>query len=80
MAEAITNVASVLDDEMSSEQRDVLAKNLLGPIGEVMGTTSPSVDKSAVNEVKSDIIQWKFYNDSFYFKILIFEREIITQF
>ena len=56
MAEAITNVASVLDDEMSSEQRDVLAKNLLGPIGEVMGTTSPSVDKSAVNEVKSDII------------------------
>lgn len=51
MARVISNVGSVLADSMTSEQRDSLGKNLIGPIGEIMDTSSASSEETASNEV-----------------------------
>lgn len=52
MAEAITNVASVLESDMSSEHRTDLAKNLLGTMGTILTPPSESTDVSSSSEVK----------------------------
>ena len=51
MARVISNVGSVLADSMTSEQRYSLGKNLIGPIGEIMNTSSASSEETASNEV-----------------------------
>lgn len=52
MAEAITNVASVLESDMSSDQRTDLAKNLLGTMGTILTPPSEATDTSSSSEVK----------------------------
>ena len=47
MAEAITNVASVLESDMTSEQRTDLATNLLGTMGTILTPSSENTDASS---------------------------------
>ena len=47
MAEAMTNVVSILDGDISSEQRKDLAQNLLGTMGTIL---APPSQASSVSE------------------------------
>lgn len=51
MALVISNIGPILAESMTSEQRDALAKNLIGPIGEIMTPSSASSEETASNEV-----------------------------
>lgn len=68
MALVISNVGSVLAESMTSEQRDALAKNLIGPIGEIMAPSSSSFEETASNEVScnkpGDALCWIGHNTS----------------
>lgn len=67
MADAVTNVASALENDMGSRQRTELAKNLVGPIGTLLVPDAESSDESSTSEVKlkPSAIYALFYKDIF---------------
>lgn len=68
MALVIFNIGPILAESMTSEQRDALAKNLIGPIGEVMTPSSASSEETSSNEVSckkpGDALCWIGHNTS----------------